>query len=108
MRKDKIISSSVVIQLIAMIVVFSASGAGHGTYAPARILFPYSMLSVGFGNYIYFPYTIIGFIQFPLYGFILVGMSRTKYLKITIIALAIAHIITASICFIFPNEFFPN
>ena len=49
----------------------AAAGAGHGTYIPAKLLFPFTMLAGVFGDSITLPYLIVALVQFPLYRFIL-------------------------------------
>jgi hypothetical protein len=53
---------------------FLSTGAGHGTYFLATILFPFTMMS---GFPITTPFIWLGIIQFPIYGVIL-GFANAK------------------------------
>jgi hypothetical protein len=53
------------------------AGAGHGTYLPAKLLFPYSMLLPSLrGNAITGPLIAVATIQFPAYFLIIQGTRK--------------------------------
>ena len=97
-----------IVEAIAVVIVFLATGAGHGTYAPARIIFPYTMMAKVFHEDIRSIYLIFGLIQFPIYGLLLAWGINTKYKKAMIIALSILHCIAVYYVFVNHNEYFPN
>lgn len=45
-----VLAASVLAGGIALVVAVVAAGAGHGTYVPAILLFPYSMLMASFAG----------------------------------------------------------
>jgi hypothetical protein len=57
------------------------TGAGHGSYFPATILFPYTMLSTSLFHSITIPFMLLAIVQFPAYGIIL-GFANTKCMLI--------------------------
>jgi hypothetical protein len=67
-----------------------AAGAGHGSYAPAIILFPAAMLSIVLTNTISKTGIAVALLQFPLYGFVL-GRIRAQLRLRLGVALAVIH-----------------
>jgi len=63
--------------LSALIAVAAAAG-GHGSYGPAAVLFPYTMVSTRFLDGITMPFVALALIQFPVYGFAVAWM-RERY-----------------------------
>lgn len=80
--------------LAAFLIVFLAAGGGHGSYMPAKVLFPYYILiaSVFEGGAFRAVAIVLSIIQMPLYGY-LVEKSR----RIGISALCL-HIVAAILC----------
>jgi hypothetical protein len=74
-------------------IALTAGGAGHGTYMPAKILFPFCMLSVVFGHSITTPFVSLAFLQFPLYGLILGAVFRSSRFRSVAISLSVLHIV---------------
>jgi len=54
----------------ALLLAFLSAGAGHGSYALTRALFPLPMLATRFTHRISMPLIVAGTVQFPLYGLI--------------------------------------
>ncbi len=49
-------------------IAVNAAGAGHGTYIPAIVFFPYAMaIAVPLGN-ISLPLVVLALVQYPAYG----------------------------------------
>lgn len=79
MKKNRwLIFFSILTPLLLLIVIF-LMGGGHGTYIPADVLFPFGMIGTVFQDEITTPFIILGFIQFPVYGYLL---DRTKNNKL--------------------------
>jgi hypothetical protein len=78
---------------------FQMAGGGHGTYAPAVALFPFSMLSTLLTHDVISPAAIaFALLQFPIYGF--VAASMTGHLRTrAIIALGAVHITAIAVSF---------
>lgn len=72
-----------------------AAGAGHGTYGPAALLFPYTMLSTRFIPGLSALFVVVGLIQYPLYGlFVACASNSDKRTKI-IGVIFVVHALTA-------------
>ena len=62
--------AGIVISLPLFFVAMAMAGGGHGTYIPAVLFFPYSMLgAVAFTQQIQAGHLVLAAIQFPAYGF---------------------------------------
>jgi hypothetical protein len=83
--------------LIAVIVAVITAGAGHGTYVPAEILFPYTMLSTAFLGRVTAAFAIVALVQFPLYG-ALVGSVRSSRLRLRAVAILVAIHVAVALC----------
>jgi hypothetical protein len=83
----------VVVSLTATPVLLCAgvapAGAGHGTYFPATLLFPFTMLSTTVIHSITFPFILLAIVQFPAYGIIL-GFANTKRLILPVASALLA------------------
>lgn len=85
----------------------ASAGAGHGDYALARILFPYTMLAaVVWAGTISTPLAALAVAQFPLYGIVLGAANVKGRLEPAAHALLAAHALFAAACFILPGENF--
>lgn len=95
------------ITLPAMFIAVVSSGAGHGDYGAARLLFPYSMLlTLITGDTIGVLSIVVALIQFPLYGLVIgAGMRDRRWRIAAILMLSIGHGIAALACFagLLPN-----
>jgi hypothetical protein len=56
---------------LAAFVAVSAAGGGHGTYLPAAILFPFTMLISAVLGRIPACLAAVALVQFPIYGLLL-------------------------------------
>jgi hypothetical protein len=95
--------SSVVGVLCLLAAVFAA-GAGHGTYLPAKILFPFAMLAGVFGRSISLPYVVLALLQFPLYGLFLGAVFRSPRFVLCVIILSCAHFAVAAVDIFMPAD----
>jgi hypothetical protein len=80
-------------------VALLAAGAGHGTYIPAKVIFPYTMLLALAFEEVTVPLMVLAVVQFPLYGLV-VGMAY-KWGKPLIVAflLGLVHALAVCLCF---------
>ncbi len=97
----------IVITFPSIILAILSGGAGHGDYAFARLLFPYTMLlTLAQGDTISLPLRVLALIQFPSYGAIAgfsVSISKNKWLIPLI--LTVIHLVFVIACFsgVLPN-----
>ncbi|MBL8222326.1 MAG: hypothetical protein JNL62_24025 [Bryobacterales bacterium] len=93
----------------APVAVFSgvaSSGAGHGSYLIAKLLFPFTMISTVFFGSITSWSIAFAFIQYPAYGMFLGFMNRRARIRPALVFLAGLHLIVAALCFLVPNANF--
>ncbi|HEX4825141.1 MAG TPA: hypothetical protein VFV19_12615 [Candidatus Polarisedimenticolaceae bacterium] len=67
----------VCVSAILLTACFFAAGGGHGTYIPAIVLFPYTMVWAGALKRITLPSLLLAVGQFPAYGGI-AGWARSR------------------------------
>lgn len=90
---------SILITPISLFVALLSTGAGHGNYLAAIILFPYTLLSaVAFGS-ITVPFILLAILQFPLYGVILGRAAESGTAREARIALLVIHGLAVAILF---------
>lgn len=98
------------ISLIATPILFFLivllTGGGHGTYFPAKLLFPYSAVSALLTGKVTTPFIIFSLFQFPTYGLVLGIANKRNYFTITAIFLFLLHFVAVVLCFVIPNENF--
>lgn len=92
---------SLAVTPFALLMAIASMGAGHGDYLLAKILFPYTMLSVVAFRSITAPFILLAILQFPIYGLILTFAGKRKKLGLSAIVLGIVHILTVGLCLIF-------
>ena len=85
---------------LALIVAVCSTGAGHGSYFLAKILYPYTMLSTHSHEMITPPFVILAVLQMPIYGSVF--SFRKWELKVAGGILAICHAAAVYYCFHFP------
>lgn len=90
----------VTITLLCLLVAILFAGGGHGTYIPAKIIFPFTMILAEFNKEISFFDFMIAFFQIPIYNLILKKRPNLKYLLIGI------HLFAVILCFYFNNDIF--
>jgi len=76
--KPKIMRRSIILGLASIIIAILLAAGGHGTYFPAKILFPWTMISTAFFDEITGFFALVSLAQFPVYGFILTVANRNK------------------------------
>ena len=95
------IGTTILITFILLVIVVFAMGGGHGTYLPAKVVYPFTMLiAILTKDGIGILPTIIAIIQIPIYALILTKKSKWKFYLIGI------HIISAIICLNLTTETF--
>jgi hypothetical protein len=87
----------VVVCISCLALVVGEAGGGHGTYLPAKILFPFAMLAGVFGHSISPPYVVLAIVQFPLYGFLLGAVFRSRRFALCVVILSCAHFAVAAV-----------
>jgi len=103
------IIGSLVITPSALMLAIVSAGAGHGSYLPAKVLFPYTMLSTHLSGKISTTFLALAIMQFPLYGVILTVAARFGIRSFLIMCLFIllAHVGAVTMCFWIPIPHFP-
>ena len=71
MTNRSVMTCSLFTEIVAFVIAVAAGGGGHGTYLPAKCLFPYTMLSTRWTEGITTPFIVVALLQFPVYGIIL-------------------------------------
>lgn len=67
------------------------AGAGHGTYLPAILLFPYTMLIAAVIGRIAPPLMVLALVQYATYGALLSVTSDRKTHRMRVAQLALWH-----------------
>jgi hypothetical protein len=75
----------------AIIVVFLAAGGGHGSYIPAKLLFPYLILVAAYLPTVDGLWMVGGLAQFILYGYFI--QRARKNTRIVVCAHAAAAVV---------------
>jgi len=106
MTKALTIKTSVIVEIVAIAFCVIAGAGGHGTYLPAKLLFPITMISTGLLDEITLPFIVIALTQFPLYRLIyLLGTSRWGS-KRTATILGIGHLSLVLLALVFSGKIF--
>ncbi len=82
------------------------TGAGHGSYLPAKILFPFTMLSTVLFRSIVAPFIVVAVLQFPLYGLLLGRANASGTFARWATAILIIHLLAVLSCFLLVGENF--
>ena len=95
------LTGMVVFTTIALFAALISTGAGHGDYVWARLLFPYSILSAWFTGSITTPFIVLAFVQYPLYGIIVHVASHLGWRQLGLAAgcISLLHLVAALLCF---------
>ena len=80
---------TLIITILSLFLVVSFAGGGHGTYLPAKLMYPFSMLAAEFEGQIGFGAIMLAIVQIPTYVLILNIKSNWKYCLIGIHLLAV-------------------
>ena len=102
----KPVIGSIIIGVLALALTFLFAGAGHGTYLPAKLLFPYTMLSTVLFGSISDSFVIIAVVQFPVYGLILGLAARTYNFGFAAKVIAVVHVVCSVLCLLLVGENF--
>lgn len=102
----KPVIACIVVTPICLFLAVASTGAGHGDYLWAKILFPYTMLSaLAFGS-ITLPFILLAILQFPLYG-VGLGIANKKHkASVAVTGLLALHIVAAIMSFVLTNHNF--
>ena len=98
----------VALPLLAFPIAVLLAAGGHGSYAPARVLFPFTMLSTVFNDRIATEFLYIGLAQFPLYAVVLSIFCKIYKAWWGFLGVAIVHVLAVTAAFSFSNPGFPN
>lgn len=79
---------------VAVVVSVLLAGGGHGSYVPAALCFPWTMLSTLKNSEITEPFAYLALVQFPLYG-VLIGAARSVTHRPRLATIVIAIVATA-------------
>ena len=84
----KIVITIIITVLLLLLTIFFAGG-GHGTYLPAKLIYPYTMIIAGFKTEIGIIGIILAIVQIPTYALLLSKKPNWKYYIIGIHCIAI-------------------
>tara|TARA_R110002124_G_scaffold115746_5_gene271729 strand:- start:357 stop:650 length:294 start_codon:yes stop_codon:yes gene_type:complete len=87
-----------IITLLCVIVTIFFAGGGHGTYIPAKVVFPFTMLLTKLNNEINLIGIFLALIQIPIYSAILKYKPKWKYYLFGV------HLFAIVLCFYFNTE----
>ena len=76
------------------------AGGGHGTYLPAKIFYPYTMIISELQDIIGIPALILAIIEIPIYVYIWIKRPNWKYYVIGM------HVVGILIAFTIKSNFF--
>lgn len=99
-RKIGVVTAlTVVVSVVAFGVSLLSAGAGHGSYLPFAIFFPYSFLAIVLleGEIGIIAGTLI-LVQFPMYGFVLGCAWLRDRLRWPAAWVIVTHILVAIVC----------
>ena len=97
----KIVAKTLIITFLCLLVTIMVAGGGHGTYLPAKVFYPFTMLiAILTQNEIGILPTIIAIAQIPIYALILTKKPKWKLYLIAI------HVLSAIICLSLTTETF--
>jgi hypothetical protein len=83
---------------IAVVIVFIFAGAGHGTNLPAKLIFPYAMLTMSPDRGITALNAAVALAQFPLYGVIGAAGEMVGRWWLPAIFLLLVHVSFVVLC----------
>jgi hypothetical protein len=75
------------------------AGAGHGSYALAKVLFPFAMLAAVIGHSIGLISILLACVQFPIYGLVIGNRFRTSSFRESAIWIVLIHFAVATVVF---------
>src|SRR5438067_12360599 len=98
----------VLVSFAALAVALVAACGGHGSYLPAKILFPYAMLITLRWSRVTTLAAALAFIQMPLYGAVIGAAAYRKRRAKALLSLVIMHLLSALVCILIANEAFAS
>jgi hypothetical protein len=100
-----VIASFVATPILLLIPVIS-TGAGHGDYFWAKILFPYTMLSTLAFRSITTPFILLAILQFRLYGVALGWANQRHKIVLAGASISALHIVAAIVALLLCSDSF--
>jgi hypothetical protein len=79
------------------------AGAGDGSYALAKLLFPFAMFAAVLGHSIGAPSFVLASVQFPTYGLILGRSFRTSSFLESAVWIVLVHFAATVFVFAYPG-----
>ena len=95
----KILIVTIIVTLVSLIVAFITTGAGHGLYDFARILYPYTMFFAHKIRTISEPLAWLGLLQFPIYGSLSAIANKHNKLRISLVGISAIHLLFVFLAF---------
>jgi hypothetical protein len=87
-------------------IAFAAAGGGHGSYLPAKLLFPYTMASTAFTGELTLPSIAVGVLQYPIYGVLLDWARSASRFGSQLWTLVSVHVFAVVVALMFSNPSF--
>jgi hypothetical protein len=81
-------------------IIIVAAGAGHGSYVPAKLIFPVGMLGPVFRQSLTPPWVIAVVLQFPIYGLLIGRAYHSRRVRLTALCVAAFHFLVAAVSFV--------
>lgn len=88
-------ATGVALFMVALGWATTAAAGGHGSYLPAKVLFPWGMFVAHLCDYICDAALVLGAVQFPIYGAFLGSSSTWAALGRRLAIVCFAHIAAA-------------
>ncbi len=90
----------------ALILGVLSSGAGHGDYLIAKLLFPMTMVSTLLLGSITTPFILLAVMQYPIYGWFVGDALRPESRRLGLWLVLAVHFSTLVLNFLIPNPAF--
>ena len=82
----------IIVSILLFIFTVLSTGAGHGTFLIAKVIYPYTMIIAQLHNIIEVPEIVLAIFQIPIYAYIFQKKPKWNYYIIGI------HILAVVIC----------
>lgn len=96
------ILKTLIITILLLFFAILFAGGGHGTYLPAQVIFPYTMIIAKWQLEIGLLGLLLALIEIPVYGYILFNKPNWKFFTLGI------HIVAILISLLIKSEVFVN
>ena len=96
----------VLVTPVFLFITVLAAGGGHGSYMPAKLLFPWTMAATAFTRDIVQPFVVVAIAQYPVYGIMLDWVRSAGQLRSGVLTLAAAHVAAVMLAFAISNPSF--